>query len=200
MLTLAPLILARDCFRADAVGPPATETAATTWSLADCTTLDFSCTSSNSSAPAAESGKLCANALQVDEVASLTEALKSEAPNLVSLELRGNWVGPLKGAALATALQAHPSLEFLGLASTALGDVGGTALARRLLLQEAPPALRRVDLSHNHLGDDCARARRVAQGGGRPGSVVQAPSRERHSSPSLPPEAGTVGPGWHYTL
>lgn len=158
MLTLAPLILARDCFRADAVGPPATETAATTWSLADCTTLDFSCTSSNSSAPAAESGKLCDNALQVDEVASLTEALKSEAPNLVSLELRGNWVGPLKGAALATALQAHPSLEFLGLASTALGDVGGTALARRLLLQEAPPALRRVDLSHNHLGDDCARA------------------------------------------
>ena len=120
MLTLAPLILGRDCFRADAVGPPATETAAATWSLADCTTLDFSCTSSNSSAPAAESGKLCDNALQVDEVASLTEALKSEAPNLVSLELRGNWVGPLKGAALATALQAHPSLEFLGLASTAL--------------------------------------------------------------------------------
>ena len=159
MLTLAPLILARDCFRADTVGSPATETAvATTWSLADCTTLDFSCTSSNSSAPAAESGKLCDNALQADEVASLTEALKSEAPNLVSLELRGNWVGPLKGAALATALQAHPSLEFLGLASTALGDVGGTALARRLLLQEAPPALRRVDLSHNHLGDDCARA------------------------------------------
>jgi hypothetical protein len=158
MLTLAPLILGRDCFRADAVGPPATETAATTWSLADCTTLDFSCAIGNSSAPAAESGKLCENALQADEVASLTEALKSEAPNLISLELRGNWVGPLKGAALATALQAHPSLEFLGLASTALGDVGGTALARRLLLQEAPPALRRVDLSHNHLGDDCARA------------------------------------------
>ena len=157
MLTLAPLILARDCFRADAMGPPA-ETAATTWSLADCTTLDFSCTSSNSSGPAAESGKLCENALQADEVASLTEALKSEAPNLVSLELRGNWVGPLKGAALATALQAHPSLEFIGLASTALGDVGGTALARRLLVQEPPPALRRIDLSHNHLGDDCARA------------------------------------------
>ena len=157
MLTLAPLVLARDCFRADAVGPPATETAATTWSLADCTTLDFSCTG-NSSVPAAESGKLCENALQADEVASLTEALKSDAPNLVSLELRGNWVGPLKGAALATALQAHPSLEFLGLASTALGDVGGTALARRLLLQDAPPALRRIDLSHNHLGDDCARA------------------------------------------
>ena len=157
MLTLAPLVLARDCFRADAVGPPATETAAMTWSLADCTTLDFSCTG-NSSVPAAESGKLCENALQADEVASLTEALKSDAPNLVSLELRGNWVGPLKGAALATALQAHPSLEFLGLASTALGDVGGTALARRLLLQDAPPALRRIDLSHNHLGDDCARA------------------------------------------
>ena len=157
MLTLAPLVLARDCFRADAVGPPATETAATTWSLADCTTLDFSCTG-NSSVLAAESGKLCENALQADEVASLTEALKSDAPNLVSLELRGNWVGPLKGAALATALQAHPSLEFLGLASTALGDVGGTALARRLLLQDAPPALRRIDLSHNHLGDDCARA------------------------------------------
>ena len=103
MLTLAPLVLARDCFRADAVGPPATETAATTWSLADCTTLDFSCTG-NSSVPAAESGKLCENALQADEVASLTEALKSDAPNLVSLELRGNWVGPLKGAALATAL------------------------------------------------------------------------------------------------
>ena len=43
MLTLAPLVLARDCFRADAVGAPATETAATTWSLADCTTLNFSC-------------------------------------------------------------------------------------------------------------------------------------------------------------
>eukprot|EP00908_Phaeocystis_cordata_P012355 Transcript_23337.p1 GENE.Transcript_23337~~Transcript_23337.p1 ORF type:complete len:341 (+),score=157.83 Transcript_23337:40-1023(+) len=150
---LAPVLLARECFRQDVVAPAESETVGSPWSLADCTSLDFSCANLTGPAPAP-----CSNALQADEMASLTEALKEEAPKLTSLELRGNWVGPLAVAALSTALQQHPALEFLGLGSTAMGDVGGTALARRLLLQDAPPSLRRVDLSHNHLGDDFARS------------------------------------------
>ena len=149
-LVSAPL-LARACFRADIVPDSSVWAATTGWRLENCTSLDLSCPAVGSTVTA------CANGLQPDEVKPFTEALKASAESqLVSLDLRGSWIGPLGGDGLAKALQGHTSLASLGLGSTALGDLGGASLVRKLVHSRAA-ALRRLDLSHNHLGDDFAR-------------------------------------------
>ena len=142
---------ARSCTKSDLLPDPTYEPGGA-WTIRDCTSVDLSC----DFVPGARATP-CGNALASGELGAVTEMLK-DAPNLRSLELRGNWLGPLGVAGLAARLKGHGALEALGLASTRPGDAGVRVLAKALLADDPPPSLRALALRHNNVGDDGARA------------------------------------------
>lgn len=94
---------------------------------------------------------------------------------LTSLDVSTNSVGPAGGAALASALAACPRLASLSLSDNVLigrylsdkgqaydGEGADCSAVHALLSPEATRCLSRLDLSHNHLGDEGASALSLA--------------------------------------
>ena len=119
----------------------------TVFDLSSCKTLDLSCP-----AEGGRSKVACANLLLPKEIIALGLAL-ADAPSLETLSLRGSPLGKHGITTLAPSLAAAPLLHTLDLGSCRLGDAGARTLAAQL-----PASLRRIDLTHNHVGDDGVRA------------------------------------------
>ena len=96
-LQLFAVATARNCTKSDLLPDPTYEPGGA-WTIRDCTSIDLSC----DFVPGARATP-CGNALGSGELGAVTEMLK-DAPNLRSLELRGNWLGPLGVAGLARTL------------------------------------------------------------------------------------------------
>ena len=129
------------------------------WSI-ECTDVDLSCPSgganssaegANETADAPSSSDLC----RLLNTTALNDALEAASPALATLELRGQQLGERGALVLAASLARREHLKVLGLSSCRLSDRGLTALLNGW---GARASLTRLDLSHNWLTDDSARA------------------------------------------